>query len=215
MNMDARFIHIACEEKEEIPILDSEVGEIADIVECGAGLIFKESISAITAMKKRFPDKEIVADIKMTPLVAYHHGRSSFEAGADALIITGTKYKREMKPVMDIARELDKKIYVVIETEPCEVIDQKVLNMYQEIGVKHLIYHSIKKKAPFWTEEDKENIMAIGYDRFCVSITGHVGIDTILFLKGIPIYSYIIGSGIMKAEDPVSQIKEYRKMIDK
>ncbi len=213
MKKETGLIHVACEANKHLPVLYAEVGRKADIVECGCELILTKGVSAIADMKANFPDKEVVADLKMTPLVAYHQAGLLFNSGADAIIITGSKLRREMEPVMDIARKMKKKVYVCIEVESDGVIDTEMLGMYQDIGVTNLIYHSYKLSAPFWTEDDVVNVEKLVSFDFDVSVTGHLSVEAVAMFGKLHVYSFIIGAGIMEAENPSYQLDRYREAI--
>lgn len=211
---DKALIHLACEKEEFIPLLKSGVGEACDIIECGTGLIFKDGFLAVNEMKKLFPGKEVVADVKMTPLVVGHYGKAFFDQGADSVIITATKHKREMQPTMEISKKSGKKFYCLIEVEEDEGLDMDMLSMYKEVGVEYIIYHTIKTKAPYWREDDIEYVRAMTEMGFKVSVTGKLDVNSMKLFKGISIYSFVMGSSIVAADDPIGVVKEYRKIID-
>ncbi len=211
------LIHVAFDTlttKETLQILGTGVGAGADVIECGGPLIFNEGVKVLTAVKQAYPDKEIVADIKMIPLLTAVNGWQFFDAGADAMIIFGVESLRDMKIAMDVAEKAKRKLYTFIDLEPDRLPSEHLLEIYKAAGVRHVIYHTVRKQAPYWRESDVKCVQILCDAGFQTSVTGKLTLETIQFFSGMPIFSFILGTSIVEAESPLTMLNRYRDFVE-
>lgn len=211
------LLHIAFDTytiQQTIQLLHSGIADAADVVECGGPLIFNEGVRAITAIKKEYPQKEIVADIKMIPLLTTFNAQQFFDAGADSMIIFGTASLRDMTAAMRVAENAKKKFYVFVDLEPDTFPSQELLALYQKAGVKHVIYHTVRKSAPYWMDSDVKCVRMLLDAGFHVSVTGKLTPETIRLFAGMPLYSFILGTSVVEAADPIAVLEQYRVFLD-
>ena len=57
-----------------------------EIIEIGDGVLLRESLKAISLMKQIFPEKKILADLKIMD-GGYSMGKEAFELGADIVTV--------------------------------------------------------------------------------------------------------------------------------
>ena len=85
--------------------------ESIDIIEIGTPLLKHEGITLIKKMKKTFPDKEILVDLK-TMDVGEYESDFCFEAGADIVTVLGAADIGTIKGSIKSAKKHNKKIMV-------------------------------------------------------------------------------------------------------
>jgi 3-hexulose-6-phosphate synthase len=86
--------------------------EHVDILEIGTPLIKHEGIRVIEAFRARFPDRQLLVDLKTMDAGAYETG-FCFDAGADLITVLGAADDRTALGAMESARR-----YGLGETPP-------------------------------------------------------------------------------------------------
>ena len=120
-----------------------ELAEIAvragvDWLEAGTPLILAEGLHAIRALKERFPDKPVVADLK-TMDGGYLEAEMMAQAGADMVVVMGVAHPATIKAVVRAAKDYNIKVMGDILGAPDKVACAK---MMEEIGVDYIIVHT-------------------------------------------------------------------------
>lgn len=211
------LLHVAVDAnggKDVVEALKNGVGDICDIIECGGSNIFAEGVSAISTVKCAYPEKEIVADIKIIPTLAVINGKMFFDAGADSMIICATESVREMSKCVRYFAENNKTAYFFLDLEADAEIEERMISVLKESGVENVIYHTARTEFPYWQDMDLLNVKKLIGHEFKVSVTGRLDMNSIRLFEGLPIYSFIIGSDIVKAAEPVEKAKEYKQYIN-
>lgn len=199
--------------EETLACLMGGVGEEADVIEMGSSIIFTEGNRVLKYVKTLYPNKEIVADIKMLMPTARGSVPPLMDAGADAVIACSSKDTNMIQVAVDeIYSKRQKKMYMYIHLENGEGIQKEWIDKWKEAGIQNVIYHSVNPDF-MWNENDTENIGALCGGGLQVSVTGKLTKDKIRNFKGLPIYSFIIGSAIIKSENPLHAIKELKGCI--
>ena len=78
-----------------------------DIVELGSPLIYAEGFQAIREMRRHYPDKLLLADLKIVD-AAYDIGGRAFDAGADIVTAIGMTNDATLAGLVRAARERGK-----------------------------------------------------------------------------------------------------------
>jgi 3-hexulose-6-phosphate synthase/6-phospho-3-hexuloisomerase len=120
-----------------------ELAEIAvragvDWLEAGTPLIIGEGLHAVRALKERFPDKPLVADLKVTD-GGYGEAAMAAKAGADIVVVMGVAHPATIRAVVRAARDHNIKVMGDIMAAPDKVACAK---MMEEIGVDYIIVHT-------------------------------------------------------------------------
>ena len=71
---------------EEALVLMDTVQNYVDIIEIGTPFIYEYGMEAVRTMKKRYPDKEILADMKIMD-AGYYEAEEALKAGADYVTV--------------------------------------------------------------------------------------------------------------------------------
>jgi 3-hexulose-6-phosphate synthase len=120
-----------------------ELAEIAvragvDWLEAGTPLILGEGLHAVHALKKHFPDKPLVADLK-TMDGGYLEAEMMAKAGADMVVVMGAAHPATIRAVVRAARDYNIKVMGDVLAAPDKVACAK---MMEEIGVDYIIVHT-------------------------------------------------------------------------
>ncbi|WP_181995576.1 orotidine 5'-phosphate decarboxylase / HUMPS family protein [Clostridium sp. AM58-1XD] len=199
--------------EETLTCLSGGIGEQADVIEIGTSAIFSEGNKVIKCVKALYPDKEIVADVKMLMPTARGSVPPLLDAGADAVIAIGSTDETMIATAVDeICVKRNKKMYTYIHVENQEPVQDQVLDKWKRAGITNVIYHSVNPGF-MWNENDTNMVERLCGYGFLVTVTGKLQLERIKDFKGLPIYSFIVGTAIRNAENPLNAVKEFKEMI--
>lgn len=186
-----------------------EVGKYVDIIELGTPLIVAEGARVVKAVKEKYPDKIIFADIKVMD-GGGEVPRSVLEAGADMISVLAAAEDATLHTAMDFAKKFGAKVLV----DMCSVKD--IAGRGKEI----------EKMRPDYI------CVHVGYD---IQATGVDPIEELRKLDGIscrkaiaggiklpkfkeavesPADDIICGGGIYKQADMRGTAKAMREILD-
>lgn len=121
--------------------LDMAAGAVkagVDWIEAGTPLILGEGIHAIEALRKAFPDKPIVADLK-TMDGAGLEAEMMFKAGATHTVVMSQAHWASVVEMVEMARKYDGQVMADIMNAPDKVAAAKRM---EELGVDWIILHT-------------------------------------------------------------------------
>ena len=96
---------------EECITLMDEVRESVDVIEVGTPFIIEEGMVPVRALKQRYPEKEVLADVKIMDAGEYEADKC-FEAGADIVTVLGASNDATIEGVVKSAKKHNKKVMV-------------------------------------------------------------------------------------------------------
>ncbi len=199
--------------EETLSCLKDGVGEEADVIELGSSIIFSEGNRVIKYVKTLFPEKEIVADIKMLMPTARGSVPPLMDAGADAVIAVSSRDMDMVAAAVDeIYTKRNKKMYMYIHVENHEPFPEELIDAWKSSGIENVIYHSVNPGFA-WDDKDTETVKLLCSKGLRVSVTGKLKLDKIEKFKDLPIYSFIIGTAIAKSENPLKEIRKFKQEI--
>ena len=120
-----------------------ELAEVAvragvDWLEAGTPLILGEGLHAVRALKERFPDKPLVADLK-TMDGGYLEAEMMARAGADMVVVMGVAHPATIRAVVRAARDYG----IEVMGDVLAALDKVACaRMMEEIGVDYIIVHT-------------------------------------------------------------------------
>jgi 3-hexulose-6-phosphate synthase len=120
-----------------------ELAEVAvragvDWLEAGTPLILGEGLHAVHALKQRFPDKPLVADLK-TMDGGYLEAEMMAKAGADLIVVMGVAHPATIKAAVRAAKDNGIKVMGDILAAPDKV---ECARMLEKLGVDYIIVHT-------------------------------------------------------------------------
>ncbi|MFH1722414.1 MAG: 3-hexulose-6-phosphate synthase [Candidatus Altiarchaeota archaeon] len=180
-----------------------------DFIEAGTPLINSEGMNAVRALKSEFPDKSIVADVKIMDA-----GRTEVEgalkSGADIVSVLANASDATIKECVEAAQNLGGKIL-------CDLIGVKDpikrAKQVERLGVDYISVHiaideQMAAKQPFTVLKKITDAVSIP-----VALAGGINSETASEAVKAGAQIIIVGGAITKAEDAKKAAAQIRKAI--
>lgn len=184
-----------------------------DVIECGTILVLCEGYHAVRAIKALFPDKQVLADVRIAE-AGSKIARLAFEAGADLVSCVAGASLTTIQQVCKVAQELGGEVQVELADE---WYDADRARAWREAGVQHVIVKRSRDREAAgdlsWKPEDMDRVDELAGMGFTVTITGGVSPKDLPAFAGRKVGIVIAGRAIVAAEDPAASAKELRDTI--
>jgi len=176
-------------------------------LEVGTPLIKKEGMRAVELLKRRFPDRKIVADLKTMDTGALEVEMAA-RHGADVVSILGVADDKTILDAVEVARRYGIRVMVDLIGVKDKVKRAKEL---EKMGVHYILVHTgideqVQGKTPL---EDLEKVVKAV--KVPVAVAGGLNLETIPKVIELGATIIIVGGAITKAKDPEEVT---RKIID-
>ncbi len=202
----------------DIPDLISALGALnraepaVDVIECGTILIIAEGLRAVRAVRALYPDKTILADVRIAEagsLIARH----CFEAGASWVSCVAGASLTTIAQVVKVADEFGGEVQV----ELGESYDAERAKAWRDLGVRHVIVKRSRDREAAgdlsWGPDDLARIEELAGLGFTVTITGGISADELGTFANSPVGVVIAGRGIVGAPDPLAAAERFQAAI--
>lgn len=173
-------------------------------IEVGTSLIKEFGMDSVRALRKAFPDKVIVADMKTNDNAQYEC-QLCFEAGADVATVMGTAPLVTIQACIDEAKKKNKQMMIdLLNTTP---VQQEALSRYAAIFCLH-------------TSKDEQELGAGGNggtvlkEGVRTAVAGGITLGNLHDYLKIKPSVLIIGSAITKAEDPGKAAAAFKEKLN-
>ena len=184
--------------------LCEKVRESIDIIEIGTPFIIEKGMYAVQTFRKKFPEKEILADAKIMD-AGELEAKVCFDAGADYVTVLGVTDTLTVKACVKVAKKYGKK--VVIDMICVADMEKRVAEL-ESIGITNIAVHTgVDQQAAGRTPlQDLKQIKACARNSL-ISVAGGINLNTIDAYKALGADVVIIGSGIVNAENPAREAR--------
>ena len=145
---------------EEALVLMDKVQDFVDIIEIGTPFIYEYGMEAVRTMKKRYPDKEILADMKIMD-AGYYEAEEALKAGADYVTVLAVTDLLTIQGCVKAAQVYGKEIVVDMI---CVTDLEKRIKELEELGVTEFFdvsangavskFSRVSRKCKIYTLED-------------------------------------------------------------
>ncbi|MBQ6595449.1 MAG: 3-hexulose-6-phosphate synthase [Clostridia bacterium] len=190
--------------------LMDKVRDHVDIIEIGTPLVYRCGMEAVRVMKERYPDKEVLADMKIMDAGAYE-AEEAFEVGADYVTVLGVTDDLTIRGCIETAEKYGREIVVdmiCVSDMPSRIA------VLEALGVHGLAVHTgTDQQAAGRTPLDDLRLMSACAKKAKISVAGGIKPSTIPDYAAYRPEVMIVGGGICHAEDPVAAVKEIYEMI--
>ncbi len=198
---------------EEGIAIAEKVREYVDIIELGERMISKYSLSAVTKMKEVFPEKKILADIKIMD-AGYSESKRAFEAGADIVTACILATEGTCRGLIQAAKEMGRESWLDFIAIPAEKYAGYV-DYINELAPDYVCAHlgsDIYEKEGGADARARmfEKIGELKFNSKLVLSGGIVVADIPAILKVNP-HHVNVGGSIEKAVDPASVAKAFKE----
>lgn len=181
--------------------LNQAISQI-DVIECGTILIIAEGLRAVREVRALYPDKTILADIRIAEagtLLA----ENCFKAGASWVSVVAGASLTTVAQVVKVANQYGGEVQI----ELGESYDADKAREWRRLGAKHVIVKRSRDREAAgdlsWKPDDVQRIHELSAMGFTVTVTGGVTVADLDTFKGAPVGVVIAGRAIVKADDPL------------
>lgn len=192
--------------------LNKAIGNI-DVIEVGTILILHEGLRAVREMRALYPDKPILADVRIAEAGSII-ARACYEAGASWVSCVAGASLTTIKQVVEVAQEYGGEVQVELNDDHYSLEKAK---SWREAGVRHVIVKRSRDREAAgileWGSEDLQRIEDLKKLGFIVSITGGIKPNELDTFKDASVDVVIAGRSIVGAEDPNAAAKTFQDAL--
>ena len=185
-----------------------------DVIEVGTILCLSEGMHAVRAIRSLFPEKIILADVRIAEAGSII-SKMAYDAGADWVSVVSGAAPSSFDVVLAESQSRKKDMQI-------ELSDGWTWDMAQrwaDMGVQQVIFKRSRdaeaKGNLTWGQQDFDDIHRLAGMGFKVTVTGGVKPADIPRFAGVPVYIFIAGRAILKADDPAAAAKEFQDAFAK
>jgi 3-hexulose-6-phosphate synthase/6-phospho-3-hexuloisomerase len=193
-----------------LEVADRAVSAGVDWIEAGTPLIKSEGLDAVRELKRRFPNKTLVADMKIMDA-----GRVEVEAaakaGAQIIDVLGTAGDATISECIQAGKNYGAKIVVDLIAVPDPVARARQV---EELGADYITVHlsiddQMRGGDPFAV------LLAVAQAvHIPVGVAGGINSETAAQAVAHGAAYVIVGGAITKAKDPQAATREIRRALD-
>jgi len=184
-----------------------------DIIECGTVLILAEGLRAVREIRALFPNKEVLADIRIAE-AGKLLSQMAFEAGASLVSVVAGASMNTVRQVCAVAAEHGGEVQVELADE---WYDSAKAREWRKAGVQHVIVKRSRDREAAgdlsWGPEDVTRVDELAAIGFTVTITGGVTPADLANFANHPVGIVIAGRSIVAAKDPLAAAAELQQVI--
>lgn len=187
-----------------------KVAEYIDIIEIGTPFVMDEGMRGVREFKRFFPDKEILADLKIMD-GGYLEAKYAFEAGASYATVMGVSDSLTIAAAAKAAREYDRNLVVDML---CVTDLPKRIAELEQIGVDYLAVHTGSDQQALGREPIQDlEVMVANAKKAKVSVAGGINSKTVSKYVALKPEIIIVGSAIGHAADPVAEARAIKEAM--
>ncbi len=187
-----------------------EVSEFIDWIEVGTSLIKEFGTESIVAIRRAFPDKIVVADIKTFDNAEYEMNLC-FDAGADVATVLGVASKVTIEKCIQTAKKRNAKVMIDFASVPIE----KQSTMPVHNNVIWCLHTSKDEQEALNVKQDgtlASKVLSMP-ERPNLAVAGGITAESVSVLSKLMPEVIIAGSYITKAEDRRLSAEKLRNAV--
>ncbi|MFT9495080.1 3-hexulose-6-phosphate synthase [Anaerosolibacter sp.] len=194
---------------EECFIIVEEIQEYIDWIEIGTGTIKEYGMEIIREMKRRYPHKVIVADMKTCDAGA-HETRQALEAGADITTVMAFAADKTIQDSISVASSLQKRVMVDL----LGVSNKNRISELVTLGVDLVSLHIGKDMQQTGIFNTEIFSLVKEHSQINVAVAGGVTLDTLpSIIKEKPL-TVIVGGALTQHSNRKEIAREMKGMMD-
>ncbi len=193
----------------------NQYGQIIDIVEVGTILHVAEGARATSELRKMFPNKILLDDIKGAD-AGKTLAEICFKAGADIMTAICSADINTMLAKKKVAKSYGDNKDVQIELYGDWTFE--LAQQWLDAGLSQLVYHRSRDAelaGKKWGDSDLKKIEKLCEMGFKVTITGGLQVKDLELFKDFPIHCVIAGRGIRDADNPRQAAINFKEQISR
>ena len=206
-------LHLAIDEltlTEALEVL-KDIHPYIDIVEVGTPFLIDAGREAVRQIKATYPQLEVLCDAKIMDAGAYE-AQLAYDAGADYVTVLGITDDLTIKGCVEQAQKQVRQVMVDLI---CVENFAKRVPIIEAFGVDIIAVHTgaDQQQAGRTPLEDLKELKQYTKD-VQVAVAGGINAETIGDYVALDPDIVIVGSGILKADDPVAAAKEMKAALN-
>ncbi|HZY95274.1 MAG TPA: orotidine 5'-phosphate decarboxylase / HUMPS family protein [Candidatus Bathyarchaeia archaeon] len=180
-------------------------------VEAGTPLIKSQGSKAITALKQKFSEAIIVADMKTLDAGAIE-ASIAFEAGADVMSVSGLAHQQTIRDAVLTGKRYSRRVIADLLMTSSSLKRAKLL---ERLGVDIVCAHTgiDAQKVRGHVRPAKSLSSLVGAVKIPVAVAGGVNPTIAAQLVSLGIKIIIVGGWITKSQDPLEASKKILESI--
>jgi 3-hexulose-6-phosphate synthase/6-phospho-3-hexuloisomerase len=193
-----------------VAVAEEAVRGGVDWLEAGTPLIKSEGLEAVRELKRRFPDRKIVADLKTMDAGRFEM-ESAAKAGASVAGVLGAASDATIAECIEVGRNYGLEIIVdMIEVpDPVERARQVEAMGAHYVGIHTAIDQQMQGKAPLDLLRQVKAAVSIP-----VAVAGGINSETAAEAARAGADIIIVGGAIIKAADAEAAARQIRQAVD-
>ncbi len=211
--MTAPLLQVALDslDFEQTLALAEKVAPFADILEIGTPCIKHNGVKLVAELKRRFPAKLVLVDLKTMDAGAYE-AEPFYAAGADICTVLGVSGIATIKGVIESARKHGSEVQVDLINVPDKAACAEAACEAgaQIVGVHTGLDAQAAGQTPF---ADLAEISALGLP-VRVSVAGGINAETSAQVAQSGADIVVVGGAITGSADPASAARQIRSLLD-
>ncbi|MFQ9628963.1 MAG: 3-hexulose-6-phosphate synthase [Enterococcus avium] len=182
-----------------------------DIVEVGTPFLIDAGREAVRQIKETYPQLEVLCDAKIMDAGAYE-AQLAYDAGADYVTVLGITDDLTIKGCVEQAQKQVRQVMVDLI---CVENFAKRVPIIEAFGVDIIAVHTgaDQQQAGRTPLEDLKELKQYA-KAVQVAVAGGINAETIGDYVALDPDIVIVGSGILKADDPVAAVKEMKAALN-
>lgn len=181
----------------------------ADWLEAGTPLIKSEGLDCLRALRRRFPQKTLVADMKIMD-VGRIESESAFKAGANVVCVLGVADDSTIKECVEAAKNYGGRVMVDLlgVSDPTRRAMELEKMGVDYIGMHTSIDEQMRGKDPFSQLREVSRTVNVP-----VAVAGGINSETVAKAIDAGASVVIVGGAVIKAKDPQEATRTIKEAI--
>ncbi len=181
----------------------------ADWLEAGTPLIKSEGLDCLRALRKKFPQKTVVADMKIMD-VGRIESESAFKAGANVVCVLGVADDSTVRECVEAAKNYGGKVMVDLlgVSDPTRRAREVEKMGIDYIGMHTSIDEQMRGKDPFSQLREVSRKVSVP-----VAVAGGINSETAAKAIDAGASVVIVGGAVIKAKDPREATRVIKEAI--
>lgn len=206
-------LQLALDEMDLVKALSftERVADYIDIIEIGTPFVIDEGMRAVKEFVRFFPEKEILADLKIMD-AGYYEISMAFEAGAAYATVLGVTDNLTVEGCVKAAKEYKRN--VVVDMICVDHLQERIQTM-EQIGADVLAVHTGADQQAAGREPIQDlEIMKKYTAASKIAVAGGISSKTIQKYVELQPDIIIVGSGIGHSPDPAEEARNIKKSMN-
>lgn len=195
---------------EDVFELLEQTAQYVDIIELGTPLVFNAGLRNLAVVKGRFPDKTVLADLKIMD-GGYQNAELAFAAGADIVTALALASAGTLQQVLQCARDHGRK--VMVDMLGTEEIPNR-LDLLASLRPHYICVHtSVDQRSQ---EDLVATLRAVreSAPEAEVAVAGGINLDNLAALLQEGPDIVVVGRAVADAPPPEAAARRFRERLD-